>query len=457
MLVSFEIENWGPFSNLETVSFIAGRERQHRQTLSSVPRYKMSILPIVSFFGEAGTGKTALIEALSFLRAVGVGDSLSQSTTFDFFRMTYGRYANDPSRIISIAAMVLVGDDLLEYRIHLSHRGLERELITQVGVTSDKVLVEATLSSLSTDGSKSQRRSLSPYLGSYSFVADGPILAYLGKRATEVASDLASKKGRKREVDEKEAMNFDYLMVRRLYDWFSESVEIFGLGDSNSGLISIRDFSTQMLSDLSRALNRYEMDIDLISIDETVFDKELLVPYSSVLKDGSEQVDLLAGLLGHSSGWLVSRGETWVLRRLMARSARDGRSRALSLYSPGEQRAVALVASVFFSHKDNISRLIAYDDADLRVFPSLMRKILLDFIEAAPRDPSIQLMVTLGSPLLLDQDIFRRDEMVIVEASGGQHNLASISDFSGIRYDRDIMRLYLDGLLSSAPTEESGG
>lgn len=54
--------------------------------------------------------------------------------------------------------------------------------------------------------------------------------------------------------------------------------------------------------------------------------------------------------------------------------------------------------------------------------------------------------------MLMDLDIFRRDEIWIVEKSiSGGSTLIALTDYEGIRADKDVRRSYLDGRFGGVP------
>ena len=61
-------------------------------------------------------------------------------------------------------------------------------------------------------------------------------------------------------------------------------------------------------------------------------------------------------------------------------------------------------------------------------------------------------MITTHDVLLMDQDLFRRDEMWVTERdSSGISTMVSFSEFKDVRYDKDIRKSYLQGRLGGIP------
>jgi AAA15 family ATPase/GTPase len=70
----------------------------------------------------------------------------------------------------------------------------------------------------------------------------------------------------------------------------------------------------------------------------------------------------------------------------------------------------------------------------------------------APTESRAQLLFTTHDPLLLDQELLRRDEIWFIDKlEDGHSKLTALSDFKGIRYDKDIRKNYLLGRFAGLP------
>ena len=61
-------------------------------------------------------------------------------------------------------------------------------------------------------------------------------------------------------------------------------------------------------------------------------------------------------------------------------------------------------------------------------------------------------MFTTHDLLLMDQSVMRRDEMYIAQrGTDGCSELVGLAEFKGIRFDKDLVRSYLDGRFGGIP------
>ena len=67
-----------------------------------------------------------------------------------------------------------------------------------------------------------------------------------------------------------------------------------------------------------------------------------------------------------------------------------------------------------------------------------------------------QLLFTTHDALLLDQQLLRRDEIWFLDKDEhGRSTLAALSDFKGVRHDKDIRKSYLLGRFGGVPAIRS--
>ena len=76
----------------------------------------------------------------------------------------------------------------------------------------------------------------------------------------------------------------------------------------------------------------------------------------------------------------------------------------------------------------------------------LTARLVEDFLATCGSSTRKQLLFTTHDLLLMDQSLMRRDEMYITQRdANGESELLSLAAFEGIRYDKDLVRNYLDG------------
>ena len=80
MIIKLSVENWMSFRERASFSMIASRERQHKERVPRINRYKIGVLPIAVIYGGNASGKTNLFKALSFAKRFVVKGAQPDST-----------------------------------------------------------------------------------------------------------------------------------------------------------------------------------------------------------------------------------------------------------------------------------------------------------------------------------------------------------------------------------------
>ena len=97
---------------------------------------------------------------------------------------------------------------------------------------------------------------------------------------------------------------------------------------------------------------------------------------------------------------------------------------------------------------------------NMRKFSDMVRVIIKENLErygqvkpqSIEANTRSQLLFTTHDVLLMDQKLFRRDEMWIVERTiQGESSLVPFSEYKDVRYDKDIRKSYLQGRLGGIP------
>ena len=92
------------------------------------------------------------------------------------------------------------------------------------------------------------------------------------------------------------------------------------------------------------------------------------------------------------------------------------------------------------------------DEVDRSLHPLLTRQLIVAYLANCSTESRAQLLIAAHDVLLMDQGLFRRDEMWIAERiSEGCSELLSFSDYKDVRYDKDIRKSYLQGRLGGIP------
>jgi AAA15 family ATPase/GTPase len=115
--------------------------------------------------------------------------------------------------------------------------------------------------------------------------------------------------------------------------------------------------------------------------------------------------------------------------------------------SDGTLRLLELLPILYYILSEQT--IIIIDEIEHSIHPNLLKQLITKFSEN--KETKGQLIFTTHETHLLDQEIFRQDEIWMAEKnSNGATELYPMSDFN-VRYDLDIRKGYLNGRFGGIP------
>lgn len=92
------------------------------------------------------------------------------------------------------------------------------------------------------------------------------------------------------------------------------------------------------------------------------------------------------------------------------------------------------------------------DEIDRSFHTELSKALIGGFLKASNKDSRTQILLTTHDLLLMDPQLLRRDEILIVEKDHtGQTNITPLSDFEEPRKTTDLRKSYLQGRFGGIP------
>jgi uncharacterized protein len=124
----------------------------------------------------------------------------------------------------------------------------------------------------------------------------------------------------------------------------------------------------------------------------------------------------------------------------------------MSQESDGSQRVIDLLPAFLMASAAKSSKVFVIDEVDRSLHTILTRRLLEMYLSNCSPESRAQMLFTTHDVLLMDQGLFRRDEMWVTERNAeGVSNLISFSEYKDVRYDKDIRKSYLQGRLGGVP------
>lgn len=436
MILSFSFENWMSYQDEATLSMIGTLERQHKGTLAKLPGWRSKyVLPVGAIYGGNASGKTAVFKALATLKTMVVADpGVLGLIPVDPFRLCEGSLLKPTCFDLTFLAEGVVYRFVVEAtQTHISY-----ELLEVVSEKSSRVLYE---------------RNGNTYNFDDHFYSDVEHVRYAAKSTRGNRLFLGS------------AVFQNVKELAGAFGWFVDTLSLIGVGSQAFSFATAAgtqegflEFASNTLAALDTGIVRIEgeiVDMDLIPKDKRLADDIAALMYDEVLV---LTIDREAGDYGFEA-FIIRRGSRGVEARRLhtVHLGSDGEEHVLPLSSEssGTQRLMGLLPMLFDQRRSDGSageRVYVVDELDRCLHTMLTRRLIEDFLLSCDPDTRKQLLFTTHDLLLMDQSFMRRDEMYIAERSvNGESQLVGLSEYEGIRNDKDLVKSYIDGRFGGIP------
>jgi AAA15 family ATPase/GTPase len=426
MLISFTVENWKSFGNRQTFSFVPGREDKKRDRLLR-PTRGLKLSPIAAVFGPNASGKTNLIKAIQVMaelaqRRVELGVSLPYSP----FKLD-----EESAALPSCFGLeFLLDGQVYFYEISFHSKAIVHEALSQLTTTSEKLI----------------------------FKRDGQKLIELAKKEDLAQAQLVMKVTPENQPFAFQAAQFNLHSAELVYRWFAEHVLILGteftLTDHSVYLLDGSPHRESMGTTLE-ALGTGITQLDTEKVDWGRAELDEMTREKLEASIGKNQHLQLTSQDGNRRFRVFWENEELVVHKIVA--IHRGRGDQLVTFemseeSEGTRKLIDLLPAFELLSREDKPRLLIVDELDRSLHTSAVRALLESFLGQITPESTSQLLFTTHDLMLMEQQMFRRDELWLCEKDAeGKSSLVAFSDYKGVRYDTHLRNLYLSGRVSGLP------
>ncbi len=450
MLIQFTVENWMSFRDKATFSTVATNERQHGERVCKLKKFQTRVLPVAVIFGGNASGKTNFFRALSFAQTLIIygpnADSpipvepfvLNKEGSSSPTKFAFELWCND---LIFKYSFSVNSEEVLEENLFLVNSSRERKLYDRQGtqISFDD--------SLTTDESLRQR---------LQFIFDSTwdnqlFLTNIGshKLASQIPEELKS-----------------------VHKWFKETLRLisrdtyFQAWDLLEGNKPFNQKVNRILAKLDTGISRLDFEDTPIpdEMKSTLRDQILGNPNKSKYINLIEY-DQLSGEQNIEHLVITSKQDELIAKKIATyhNTNQSEVNIGFPKESHGSQRVIQLLpafidlASKVMSPEVE-SRLYIIDEIDRSLHSHMTVQLIQMYLDSCSPDSRNQLIFTTHDNSLINQELFRRDEIWFTERyQTGATTLVSLSDYKGVRDYKDIRKSYMDGRLGGVPRIQSTG
>ena len=439
MLLNLTIENWMSYRDEATLSLVGSRERQHMETLAKVPGFRSKkALPVAAMYGGNASGKTGVFKALACLKEMVTTDPGADGVLpIEPFLLERGSTLKPTVLDITF----LAGKTVYRYVVEATFDGVAYESLETVTERGPRDIFERDV------------EANEPYALNRGFFTESDHVAY------------AAKSTRANQLFLQSAVFQNVVELSEAFGWFSNTLELVGVESQawtfatsiakNEGFL---DYAADVLSRLDTGIAK--LTGETVGVDALPKSGAISKAVSDL---GEGQLltfvgERQAGDYGFEMVNVRKDGDRPVAERLRTvHLGPDGEehSFALSMESSGTQRLMGLLPMLFdLVNPDGNAgeKVYVVDELDRCLHTMLTKRLIEDFTAGCDAKSRKQLLFTTHDLLLMDQSVMRRDEMYIAQrGTGGCSELVGLAEFKDIRFDKDLIRSYLDGRFGGIP------
>ena len=415
------------FRDPVSFSMVASRERQHGERVPKVEKYQTRILPVAVIYGANASGKTNFFRALNFVKNLVVeGTGPDKLIPVEPHRLVSG-HMEKPSRF---KLELLIEETIYEFSFAATRKAILEEKLVWITSTSEKTLYDR----------QGDKPNLHSSLDRKQFLH----FAFQGTRDNQLfLTNSVSQK-----VD----------AFKPVYDWFKEALHLIDPDSMVGDFWHFLEEEHPLHNAINEILPQLDTGISHLGIEEVPFDS---VPFEEDFKSELKERVKEGNLLGvhavpTNERFIFTRSEgVLTAKKLVSfHSKPDGTNAKFEIRqeSSGSQRVIDLLPAFFAEPFAHSSTVYVIDEVDRSLHTLLTRKLLETYLADCSPQSRTQMLFTTHDVFLMDQDLFRRDELWATERnSEGSSDIFSFSDYKGIRYDKNIRKSYLQGRLGGVP------
>jgi hypothetical protein len=440
MLIKISVENFKSFDKKEELSMISSSKIQgnknHRLKIKQTNLLKNAVV-----YGANASGKSNLVTTVAFIKTV-LMEGLPVNSVSDFCR----NREENRNRESVFELQFTVGDSFYAYGFS--------------AILSQRTITEEWLYELMQDGSA---RNL--------FIREGSSTPTLGEgikpttaeknRFAVYAEDFAGHDNQLflTEMNRGKKYNSDsrLLFFKQTFDWLINNIIVINpnIGISNTDAY----YSAESLESISGLIQTFDTGVSEIKTKEiTVEEMNKMIPaevLSGIFAQLKKQMQM-TNLPQIQMTWRLDDGFFNIrikgnsepeITTLVLKHGKSVFDFNFSEESDGTKRLFDLIDMLMTKRQDTV---FVVDELERSLHPKLTEHFLKLFMEAHDGG-RMQLIFTTHEDTIMDQELFRRDEIWFVERDADNASKIYSLDRFKERYDKKLSKAYLEGRYGAIP------
>ena len=426
MIIELVIKNWLSFRDETVFSMVTQGEKR---LLNRVPQIRskpvLNVNPVAVLYGGNASGKSNLLSFFAFLKLLVLYPIHEQEQEIPLQQYVLSKSSSKNPTLVDFT--FLTADNHI-FTLHLL---LEK----------DRILEE----SLSMEDGLSQMRML--------YKREGNVVSLLDDELKNNEKAKAFKEIIRQNQLYLAIASPEVKLLESARRWFSRQLKVIDIDAilSRSGHWYIDDNKREKIGEL---LEKLDTGIQKLKLFEDNKDNVSSKIYDEIKNDlANSDVSTVEVRKGKTRIYISKQKEKILFQRLMSfHKSEDGdKLFDLEMEADGTIRLLDILP-VFLDLEDaSLKPVYIMDEFGRNWHYLLSKKLLTSYLASCSKTSRSQLIFSTHDLMMMDQNLFRRSEMFITErAQDGASSVSSLN-ISGLRYDKDIRKIYLQGKLGGIP------
>lgn len=439
MLIKVSVENFRSFDKHEEVSMVSSSKMQTNKN-HKIKIKQVNLLKNAVVYGANASGKSNLVRVFDFIK-VSVADGIPVNAANDFCKSR----EENKSRESVFELQFTVGDKFYAYGFSV--------------ILNQRKITEEWLFELLQDGSSRnlfiRENGQMPKLGdgiSPSTSEKNRFLIYaedfVGHDAQLFLTEM--NRGKKYEEDSK------LLFFKQVFGWLMNNIIVL---NPNTGITNFENYSEQSLESINQLIQTFDTGISEVKTRKISMDElSKMIPHevlSEIITSLKKQMQLTSTPQIQMS-WRTAESffnikimgnEEPEISTLILKHGKSFFDFDFADESDGTKRLFDLIDMLLTQREDTI---YVVDELERSLHPKLTEHFLKLFMEAHD-GVRMQLIFTTHEDTIMDQELFRRDEIWFVERDSSNDSTIYSLDRFKERYDKKLSKAYLEGRYGAIP------
>lgn len=404
MLINFTVENWMSFRDKTSFSLVATREQQHGDRLAKLGKYRMRVLPSAALYGGNASGKTNFFKAINFAKQF---ITLSLLPDYPINIEPFLLNPAHATKPVLFHFEILVDGNIYELEFSLTDTKVIEERLVKISSTNEKVLYHRI------EGKSDPRLHTS-------ITSQRLLFAFEGTRENQLFLT--------------NSVFQNIPTFKSVFRWFDETLVLVAPDTRFESFEHLFTGDTPLYEAMNSILPNLDMGISRLQGEDISFDslhlpdelkqkiKEDARSYMTIkLNDQEEKIIVTRenGKLSVKKLYTYHKDSQGKNIRFEMRQESDGSKRILDLLPAFLDLANSTAPKVYF-----------IDEIDRNLHSLLTQQLLQVYLASCSETSRKQLIFTSHDLLLMNQSMFRRDEMWVTERrQDGSSSLVGFSEY----------------------------